>query len=149
SASVSQDLRHLRRVLAQSHDQQGDRGQTQQRTQVCGLPQPPQARMEQFQSHPRRPFQEGSTRYFSARARDSSVKGPCPRVSALPVLRRSPKARFTWRTSMPGSPSTATCPSKAERTSAVPKAFPREYQVGDPHYLQSRDIERKRRSLSL
>jgi len=56
----------------------------------------------------------GSTRYFSAPARDSSVKGPCPRVCALLALRRSPEARFTWRTSAPGSPSTATCPSKAE-----------------------------------
>src|SRR2546427_12674433 len=53
----------------------------------------------------------GSTRYFSAPARDSSVKGPCPRVCALLALRRSPKARFTWRTSAPGSPSTP-CPSR-------------------------------------
>src|SRR5438132_2442451 len=45
-APGSQDLRHLRRVLAQSHDRQEDRGQAQQRTQVRGLPQPPQTRME-------------------------------------------------------------------------------------------------------
>src|SRR5437016_11550277 len=85
----------------------------------------------------------GSTRYFSARARDSSVKGPCPRVSTLPALRRSPEARFTWRTSAPGSPSTATCQSKAERTSAVPKAFPRQYQVDIEDHLQSKDTDRK------
>src|SRR5439155_5960478 len=83
----------------------------------------------------------GSTRYFSAPARDSSVKVPCPRVCTLLALRRSPEARFTWRTSMPGSPSTATCPSKAERTSAVPKAIPRQYQVDDENHLQSRDTD--------
>src|SRR6266487_6096025 len=91
----------------------------------------------------------GSTRYFSAPARDSSVKGPFPRVSALLALRRSPKARFTWRTSMPGSPSTATCRSKAERTSAVPKAFPREYQVDDENHLQSRDTDETSQVLPL
>ncbi|TMI59572.1 hypothetical protein E6H12_11530 [Candidatus Bathyarchaeota archaeon] len=70
-----------------------------------------------------------ATKYVASRSRrrlewnnSSLIQGDLPKEVArikqktLLALRRSPKARFTWRTTAPGSPSTATCPSRAERT---------------------------------